>query len=191
MKAYFTIAIVTDSEILRHGIEALLRSMRSVSVRTVIIPVEDALDAIVEQRPTIIIVDPMAMSANEIADVKHRYRASILVIGTAALPEAYLKVVDGVVSLYDSADRFMRQLKLQLKSIESTGSELTPREQEIVIGVVKGLSNKEIAADMNLAVNTVMTHRRNIAAKLQIHSPAGLTIYALMNKLVNLEDVAR
>ncbi len=191
MKAYFTVAIVTESEILRHGIEAMLRGMRSISARTVPIPAEGAVDAIVEQRPSIIIVDPMAMSANEIADVKRRYRASILVIGTASLPEAYLKVVDGVVSLYDSADKIMRQLKLQLRSVESTGSELTPREQEIVVGVVKGLSNKEIAAEMNLAVNTVMTHRRNIAAKLQIHSPAGLTIYALMNKLVNLEDVAK
>ena len=67
--------------------------------------------------------------------------------------------------------------------------ELSPREKEVVIGVVKGLSNKEIAAEIGVSVNTVTTHRRNIAAKLKIHSPAGLTIYAIMSKLVTLDEV--
>jgi len=55
--------------------------------------------------------------------------------------------------------------------------------------VVKGLTNKEIADKLCLSVHTVITHRRNIARKLQIHSPAGLTIYAIVNKLVELKDV--
>ena len=55
--------------------------------------------------------------------------------------------------------------------------------------VVKGLSNKEIAEALFISVNTVMTHRRNIARKLQIRSAAGLTIYAIVNGLVNLDDV--
>ena len=42
---------------------------------------------------------------------------------------------------------------------------------------------------MFISVNTVMTHRRNIARKTQIHSPAGLTIYAIVNGLINLEEV--
>ena len=61
--------------------------------------------------------------------------------------------------------------------------------QEILKGIVIGLSNKEIAAKINVSVNTVMTHRRNIASKLQIHSPAGLTIYAIASKLVDIEEV--
>ena len=55
--------------------------------------------------------------------------------------------------------------------------------------VVKGLSNKEIAENMFISVNTVMTHRRNISKKLNIHSPAGLTIYAIVNGLVNLDEI--
>ena len=55
--------------------------------------------------------------------------------------------------------------------------------------VVKGLTNKSIADKLCLSVHTVITHRRNIARKLQIHSSAGLTIYAIVNKLVELKDV--
>lgn len=56
--------------------------------------------------------------------------------------------------------------------------------------IVKGLSNKEIAAQMNVSVNTVMTHRRNIASKLEIHSPAGLTIFAIATGMVKIDEVA-
>ena len=51
------------------------------------------------------------------------------------------------------------------------------------------MTNKEIAAQLFLSTHTVITHRRNISKKLQIHSPSGLTIYAIMNKLVELEDI--
>ena len=59
----------------------------------------------------------------------------------------------------------------------------------MILGIVKGLANKEIAAEMNVSVNTIMTHRRNIAAKLQIHSPAGLTIFAIATGLIKIDDV--
>ena len=61
---------------------------------------------------------------------------------------------------------------------------LSEREKEIIICVAKGMSNKEIAEELYLSVHTVTTHRRNISAKLQIHSPAGLTIFAIVNKLI-------
>ncbi|MBO7466895.1 MAG: helix-turn-helix transcriptional regulator [Bacteroidaceae bacterium] len=71
----------------------------------------------------------------------------------------------------------------------SDASLLSPREKEIVIGVVKGLTNKEIADKLYISLNTVLTHRRNIARKLEIHSPAGLTIYAIVNGLVKIEEL--
>ncbi len=73
---------------------------------------------------------------------------------------------------------------------QSSEDQLSEREKEIVVCVAKGLSNKEIADTLCLSVNTVTTHRRNIAKKLSIHSPAGVTIYAIVNNLVRLEDVA-
>ena len=66
---------------------------------------------------------------------------------------------------------------------------LSDREKDVVIALVQGMSNKEIADHLCISVNTVITHRRNIARKLQIHSPAGLTIYAIINCLVDISAV--
>ena len=66
---------------------------------------------------------------------------------------------------------------------------LSDREKDVIIGVVQGLLNKEIADRLCISTNTVITHRRNIARKLQIHSPAGLTIYAIVNGLVDISSV--
>lgn len=65
---------------------------------------------------------------------------------------------------------------------------LSEREKEIIIGIVEGLSNKEIADKLFLSIHTVITHRRNITRKLQIHSTSGLTIYAIVNGLVQIEE---
>ena len=66
---------------------------------------------------------------------------------------------------------------------------LSEREKDIIRCVARGMSNKEIADKLCLSIHTVTTHRRNITAKLQIHSPAGLTIYAIINKLVDISDI--
>ena len=51
------------------------------------------------------------------------------------------------------------------------------------------MTNKQIADTLCISAHTVIPHRRNIAAKLQIHSAAGLTIYAIVNKLVELSEI--
>ena len=66
---------------------------------------------------------------------------------------------------------------------------LSEREKDVVISMVQGMTNKEIADHLCISINTVITHRRNIARKLQIHSPAGLTIYAIVNNLVDISLV--
>lgn len=66
---------------------------------------------------------------------------------------------------------------------------LSDREKDVIVSLVQGMSNKEIADHLCISVNTVITHRRNIARKLQIHSPAGLTIYAIVNQLVDISSV--
>ncbi|MBQ2729010.1 MAG: helix-turn-helix transcriptional regulator [Alistipes sp.] len=72
---------------------------------------------------------------------------------------------------------------------EEERQELSSREREIIVCVVKGMTNKEIAEELCISTHTVITHRRNIASKLQIHSAAGLTIYAIVNKLVELSEI--
>ena len=66
---------------------------------------------------------------------------------------------------------------------------LSQREKEIIICIAKGLSNKEISDELNISINTVTTHRRNISSKLQIHSIAGITIYAIANGLVQMSEI--
>jgi regulator of cell morphogenesis and NO signaling len=98
----------------------------------------------------------------------------------------------------------IRRLEQQAKQIDVTRSiqgmvfksvagqnpdALSDREKDVIISLVQGMSNKEIADHLCISVNTVITHRRNIARKLQIHSPAGLTIYAIVNNLVDISSV--
>ena len=74
-------------------------------------------------------------------------------------------------------------------NVEEGGeSALSPREREVVSCLAMGLSNKEIASKLNISINTVITHRKNIAAKLSIHSVAGITIYAIVNNLVDINS---
>lgn len=66
---------------------------------------------------------------------------------------------------------------------------MTEREKEIICCVAKGLSNKEIADELCLSVHTVTTYRRNISAKLQIHSSASLTVFAILHNLIDINEV--
>ena len=79
--------------------------------------------------------------------------------------------------------------QMVFKSGQDANEALSDRERDVIIGVVQGLQNKEIADQLCISVNTVITHRRNIARKLQIHSPAGLTIYAIVNGIVDISSV--
>ncbi len=66
---------------------------------------------------------------------------------------------------------------------------LSDREREIVACIVRGMTNKEVAEHLFISLNTVLTHRKNIARKLSIHSVSGLTIYAIVNGIVKIEDI--
>ena len=68
---------------------------------------------------------------------------------------------------------------------------VSEREKEVIVAVVQGMSNKQIADHLFISPHTVVTHRKNIARKLQIHSPAGLTIYAIVNGLVTIDGLKK
>jgi len=63
---------------------------------------------------------------------------------------------------------------------------LSKREKDIIACLAQGMSHKEIADKLCVSVHTVATHRRNLSNKLQIHSSAGLTIYAIVNRLIDV-----
>ena len=101
---------------------------------------------------------------------------------------------DDQFNIYDNTDEIGNKLE-QLHENEANESAtdeqlaLSTREKEIVVCVVKGMTNREIADRLYLSTHTVITHRRNIARKLQIHSASGLTVYAIVNKLVELDEI--
>ena len=85
-----------------------------------------------------------------------------------------LRIYDETISLYDTAE----QIRLKLSRLanrdekpESRRDLLSPREKDVVVCVVKGMTNKQIAERLCLSAHTAITHRRNIAGKLRIHSP--------------------
>ena len=69
----------------------------------------------------------------------------------------------------------------KLSDIKSTHNELSKREIDVLKLIARGHINKEIADILNISFNTVLTHRKNITAKLGIKSVSGLSVYAMMN----------
>lgn len=67
--------------------------------------------------------------------------------------------------------------------------ELSDREKDILVGVAKGLLNKEIADQYNISINTVITHRKNITRKTGIKTVSGLTVYAILNNLIDINSI--
>ena len=68
-------------------------------------------------------------------------------------------------------------------------SELSDREKEILVCVAKGMLNKQIADRFNLSIYTVITHRKNITRKTGIKTVAGLTVYAILNGLIDIGSI--
>ena len=66
---------------------------------------------------------------------------------------------------------------------------MSSREKEILVCVAKGMINKEIADALNISVHTVISHRKNISHKTGIKTVAGLTVYALLNGLIDINSV--
>ena len=85
-------------------------------------------------------------------------------------------------------DHIVESVAAILKDMEHNNSAqtgLSAREIDVLKLVAQGLTNKEIADNLNISVNTVLSHRKNISAKLGIKSVSGLCVYAMMNGIIN------
>lgn len=87
-------------------------------------------------------------------------------------------------------DAFHRQIHLQEDGQSMEHEQLSEREVDVLRLITQGLSNKEIADKLNISIHTVISHRKNISQKTGIKSQSGLTIYAISNKIISLEDFA-
>lgn len=196
MSVSLKIAVAESSQIIRSGLLAVLKRLPGLNVSVVeIADPEQLVKSLCWQKPDILIVNPALPGPFSLQRIRHESGCETMkcVALQCALADALsLRIYDETISLYDTAE----QIRLKLSRLanrdekpESRRDLLSPREKDVVVCVVKGMTNKQIAERLCLSAHTVITHRRNIAGKLQIHSPAGLTIYAIVNKLVELDEI--
>ena len=74
-------------------------------------------------------------------------------------------------------------------TVGENSKDLSSRETDVLQLIVKGITNKEIADKLNISLNTVLTHRKNITAKLGINTVSGLTFYAIMKGIISGDDI--
>ena len=100
----------------------------------------------------------------------------------------HILVEDGI--LVPIVNRRMHtDLESRFDAVEPEGEVLSAREKEILVCVAKGMLNKEIADAENISIHTVITHRKNITRKTGIKTVAGLTVYALLNNLIDINTI--
>ena len=118
-----------------------------------------------------------------------------LLVGVFALQEdlkchTYIEdnILVPMVRLLESPRRVSAELReAELEAGER--SELSDREKEILVSVAQGLLNKEIADKHHISINTVITHRKNITRKTGIKTVPGLTVYAILNNLIDINSI--
>lgn len=195
------IVVADSSVIVRSGMVAVLKRIPDLNAHPIEVTSPESLHNYLQlHTPDIIVVTPTfggwfdlrAFKANT-RQPGIKYVALICsVIDSNVLRDYddHFSIIDELETIASCFHRLLHTEEDEDEKEESDNPEaLSQREKEIITCVVKGMTNKAIADKLCLSIHTVITHRRNIARKLQIHSPAGLTIYAIVNKLVEIQDV--
>lgn len=189
----YRIALIEPSEIIAAGIASIIeRHPDFVVEQTLNSPDYFNTGSDID----IIIINPCVIDYNDRFDVRTYFtgsNAAIVALTHNNLEENVLRQYNECIGTYDNASRIIQKLKNAIEENEqnprSDINELSSRERDILAAVAKGLTNKEIADKFNISIYTVISHRRNISHKLGINSIPGLTVYAIMNKLVDMSDI--
>ncbi|MDR2937109.1 MAG: LuxR C-terminal-related transcriptional regulator [Rikenellaceae bacterium] len=198
MSAPLKIAVAESSIIVRSGIIVLLKQIGTLHFEVFeIAEMEQLRHAIAWQKPDVLMVNPVSLglitTPQQVRKEAANHRLKCVALQFSLIDQATLKEYDEVISLYDSADQIREKITRLANEPDTVKrhESLSAREKEVIVCVIKGMTNKQIAEKLFLSTHTVITHRRNISAKLQIHSAAGLTIYAIINKLIDLNDLPK
>lgn len=189
------IVIAEPSVIIRSGLVALFQQVVNMNIDITEISDTATLLSISNRDDLdILIINPSHLGLFSAAQLKNDIGSKnlkIIALQSSFSEQSLLQNYDEAFTLYDSIDTIIGKIKSVVEDNEDNQikKELSIREKEIIVCVVKGMTNKQIAETLFISTHTVIAHRRNIANKLQIHSPSGLTIYAIVNKLVNLADI--
>jgi DNA-binding NarL/FixJ family response regulator len=203
-----TVLLVDDHALVRRGFRRMLEDDSDISVVGEASEGREAIRLALELRPRVIVMDcamPELSGIDATRQILAKYpEAAILMLSMHSEETLVRQALDAgargyvlknandldLISAVKSIAAGMTVLDPQVSRHDALKGEraggLTPRELEVLQHIVAGKSNKEIAADLNLSVNTVAVHRANIMDTLGIHKTAELVTYAIRNGLVNL-----
>lgn len=193
----FHIAIIEPSLIIYEGLSTIIQKSRHhFSIYRIDSFVELQRQSI-SQKLKIIITNPMYLQVNrnELNIFKKNY-PNINWVGLVynyydkeilSQFDELIQITDNIQSIHFSLDRLINSNCDCNNNIAT--EQLTIREKEVLVQLISGLANKDIADKLNISIHTVISHRKNITHKTGIKSQAGLTIYAISNKIISLESI--
>lgn len=192
------IIIIEPSTIVFAGLQSIIERMHIAESIYHVTELDTITQKLAQLRADIIIVNTAVFGFHKNLSIKSIFKdcthASIIAFVSQYSDSQFLKQFDDIIDIYDDAQTISAKIRHIIEQdtidiTETDSTELSEREQEVLIAVVKGLINKEIASTLNISIHTVMSHRKNITRKTGIKSISGLTVYALFNNLIKQEDV--
>lgn len=190
--------MVESAYLIQAGLEQLFNEIPGMVLIGVFEGAEKSLPKKINKlNPDILIIDPNSLQTRFITLINEiNKNPDCLIIGLidSSTPKNVKSHFKECLNITEEKFELLKQLKLLLgkrivKKPEVSNSILSEREKTIVVQVVNGLTNQEIANKLFLSIHTVTTHRKNISNKLGIKTVSGLTVYALMNKIVDLNEL--
>ncbi len=188
------VLIAETSYLVRKGLVSLLGQTDGVTELKAAGHPDTIILTIKEFSPDILLLNStiqLPVSHDELIARLHE-RARIIYIINTPLPE---DSPAHQISVFDTKNKLTEKISHHLKQYESASEEkedtedLTPREKLILKHVALGFTNKEIATKLFISAHTVISHRKNITRKLDIKTVSGLTVYALINGIIKMEDI--
>ena len=191
------IIICEASEIITTGLYDILQSMSGYDVVARIDNPEQLDEKILACDANLLIINPILLGYTDrnlpVQLVKEHPQLSIVALVTTYIEPSLLKPYDSIIEISDSKLKVINKIgqieKNNDKSEKNDDVELSKREIDVLVAVAKGMMNKEIADQMNISIHTVISHRKNITRKTGIKSVSGLTVYALLNNLIDETEV--
>lgn len=195
MKRLVRVAVVEPSDIICEGVKSLFVGSEYDVVCTMT-NINHLIDRLPTYSPDVVIVGSQLV-ANLSQGVRYAYPdlqgVVLILLSTTVCDDEIVRYFDNVVNIYDSREQILRKMESAIEQNQtnpySDSHDLSERERDVLVLVAKGMANKEIADKLNISIHTVMSHRKNIAHKTGIKSVAGLTVYALLNNLLDAADV--
>ena len=191
------VVLCESSEIITQGLYEIIQGIADFDVVMRLDSPENLSEKLLVSDANILIINPLLLGFNGqnlISQwVKENPQLVCIALVTTYFEESALKAFDGVIGINDSKLKIINKLHQITqdadKQDKSDDVELSKREIDVLVAVAKGLMNKEIADQMNLSIHTVISHRKNITRKTGIKSVSGLTVYALLNNLIDENEV--